>query len=139
MSRVLKPGGVFFLDGPNRLSPGWAVEDPHYRIAGISLLSKRLGKWWVVDVRKIASSYDVGVFPEYSLLVKTLRKQGLVILESNHDSYLLKILDDPGRIRSKLKRVILYTASFIGLSQSIAVALRNTKPSFWIVGQKIFK
>ncbi len=136
MARVLRKGGMFFLDGPNRLSPRWFLEDPHYRIAAVSVMPKAIGSWWVVRVRRLAQHYDVGVFPIYSVLVNMLRRHGLHVLESGHNSYLLSVLDDPSRVRHGLKRALLTAGSRLGVNRALAGVLRNTAASFWIVGTK---
>lgn len=136
MSRVLKRGGAFFLDGPNRLSPHWLLEDPHYRIAGISAMPRRMGEWWVVRVRKVSPSYDVGVFPIFSRLVRNLGRHGLRMIDSDHNSYLLSVLTNPHRVQSASKRAALSAGSMIGLNGVLAALLRNTLPSFSIVGIK---
>lgn len=136
MSRVLKKGGAFYLDGPNRLSPHWLREDPHYRIAGISAMPRRMGHWWVVKVRKISPTYDVGVFPIFSRLVKGLKRHGLRMTDSDHNSYLLSVLTNPQRVQSPRKRAALTATKAIGLNGLISAVLRDTLPSFSIVGVK---
>jgi 2-polyprenyl-3-methyl-5-hydroxy-6-metoxy-1,4-benzoquinol methylase len=136
LARVLRKGGVFFLDGPNRLSPRWFIQDPHYRIAAVSVMPEAIGRWWVVKVRRLAQHYSVGVFPIFSVLVKTLERHGLTVLESGHNSYLLSVLVDPKRVRKGPKRTLLAAGSRLGINRALAAVLRNTTASFWIVGTK---
>jgi len=70
MARVLRPGGYALINAPNRLSPALFLSDPHYQIMAVSALPRFIAKWWVVDVRKIAKHYGVGVFPIYSQLIR---------------------------------------------------------------------
>jgi len=81
MMRVLRPGGRLYLDGPNRLSPHWLRRDPHYAMAGISVLPPSLGSWWVTRVRKYPS-YDVGRFPIAQVIERRLRRNGARIVWS---------------------------------------------------------
>ena len=78
MARVLAPGGVLFLQGPNRFSPRWFLRDPHYQMTGISVLPPAIGRWYVTRVRN-RPRYDVGVFPVGARVVRRLQRLGLVI------------------------------------------------------------
>jgi 2-polyprenyl-3-methyl-5-hydroxy-6-metoxy-1,4-benzoquinol methylase len=84
IARVLRPGGVVYLQGPNRFSPRWFARDPHYRMAGISVLPPALGAFYVTRVRR-RPRYDVGVFPIGSRVVRTLEKNGLEVIASPYD------------------------------------------------------
>lgn len=76
--RVLAPGGLLWLQGPNRFSPRWFLRDPHYQMAGISVLPPGVGRWYVTQVRG-RPRYDVGVFPVGSLVVRRLEKLGMIV------------------------------------------------------------
>lgn len=78
VARVLTPGGTLFLQGPNRFSPHWLASDPHYRMAGISVLPPALGRFYVTKVRG-RPRYDVGVFPVGSRVVSLLERLGFDI------------------------------------------------------------
>jgi 2-polyprenyl-3-methyl-5-hydroxy-6-metoxy-1,4-benzoquinol methylase len=77
-ARVLKKGGLFILQGPNRWSPRWFVRDPHYQMFGISVLPQKVGRWYVTKVRGLPS-YDVGVFPVALQTQNHLKSLGLRI------------------------------------------------------------
>ena len=81
MSRVLRPGGIAYVLGPNRFAPQWFVSDPHYRLAGASVLSRGLGRRYV-EWRRGRTGYDVGEFPIGSTVARTLRESGLDVLQS---------------------------------------------------------
>lgn len=84
-ARVLRPdGGVLYVQGPNRLSPRWLLRDPHYQMAGISVLPPALGRFYVTRVRR-RPRYDVGVFPVGSRVARTLARLGFALLESPYD------------------------------------------------------
>jgi hypothetical protein len=99
-------------------------------------MPQAIGRWWVVKVRPLAQHYGVGVFPIFSVLVKTLEQHGLTVLESGHNSYLLSVLVDPKRVREGPKRALLAAASRLGINRALAAVLRDTTASFRIVGTK---
>lgn len=76
LARVLAPGGTLYLQGPNRWSPHWWWRDPHYGLAGISMLPEALARWYVTRVRG-RPRYDVSVFPVGSSVYRALREAGL--------------------------------------------------------------
>ena len=78
VARVLAPGGLLYLQGPNRFSPRWFLRDPHYQMTGISVLPPDLGRWYVTRVRK-RPRYDVGVFPVGARVLERLERAGLEI------------------------------------------------------------
>lgn len=81
LARVLRPGGLAYVLGPNRFSPEWFVSDPHYQLMGASVLSHAVGKAYV-EWRRGRPGYDVGVFPVGIHVARTLRLAGLEIVES---------------------------------------------------------
>jgi 2-polyprenyl-3-methyl-5-hydroxy-6-metoxy-1,4-benzoquinol methylase len=82
MLRVLKPGGEFYLDMPNRFAPHDFLRDPHYQLFGVSVLPHRLGEFYVTKVRRFPE-YEVGVFPIASVIERTLLRNGAVITSSS--------------------------------------------------------
>ncbi len=76
VARVLAPGGLLWLQGPNRFSPRWLARDPHYQMTGISVLPPSIGRWYVTRVRG-RPRYDVGVFPVGARVVQRLERLGL--------------------------------------------------------------
>ncbi|MFO0609587.1 MAG: class I SAM-dependent methyltransferase [Polyangiales bacterium] len=84
LARVLRPGGVLYLFGPNRLSPANLRADPHYRLAGVSAMPHALGRWYVTKVRGFPR-YDVGVLPVGARVSRWLRDDGLTLVRSPAD------------------------------------------------------
>jgi len=136
ISRVLKPGGIVAINGPNRLSPQLFFSDPHFHVFGVSILPPSIGKWWVVDVRKLSTHYDVGTFPIYSFLVRRLKREGIAVIASPQAHYMLNLLQYPDRIRSTFKRQLIKALSYVSLNKLLASAVRNTVPIFLIIGRK---
>jgi len=78
-ARVLAPGGVLYVQGPNRLSPKWFVSDPHYEMFGISVLPPTVGRFYVTRVRG-RPRYDVGTFPVGASVLRSVRRLGLEVI-----------------------------------------------------------
>jgi SAM-dependent methyltransferase len=81
IARVLAPGGVAYVYGPNRLAPEWLARDPHYGLAFASVMPHGLGRRYV-EWRRNKPGYDVGVFPIGSSVARTLARAGLVLEDS---------------------------------------------------------
>jgi len=80
IARVLRKGGVLYLQFPNRLSLENLKCDPHYGLFGISILSPSLGRRYVVTIRRRSRSYDVGTFPIAACTLRSLRDSGVEII-----------------------------------------------------------
>lgn len=84
LARVLRPGGVLYLFGPNRLSLANLRADPHYQLALVSAMPPRLGRWYVTKVRGFPR-YDVGVLPVGGAVARWLDEDGLRVVHSAED------------------------------------------------------
>lgn len=84
IARVLRPGGTLYLFGPNRLSPANLRADPHYQLAGVSVLPEALGRFYVTKVRGFPR-YDVGVLPVGGVVARWLAQDGLRVTHSAAD------------------------------------------------------
>lgn len=112
MLRVLKPGGRFYLDGPNRFAPTHLKSDQHYQLPGVSWLPHWLGKFYIERVRKFPS-YEVGVFPIASVIERRLNRNGAIITASSRT-------DEPSRKYRRLPKPVQF----------------NLASKFWFVGTK---
>ncbi|MBL8681080.1 MAG: methyltransferase domain-containing protein [Myxococcales bacterium] len=81
IARVLAPGGVAYVYGPNRFSPHWLKSDPHYGLALASVLPNELGRRYV-EWRRGKKGYDVGVFPVGNHVANVLSRAGLELVDS---------------------------------------------------------
>ena len=81
IARVLRPGGVAYVLGPNRYAPQWFVRDPHYQLVGASVMPNWLGRRYV-EWRRGKPGYDVGVFPVGTAVASTLTRAGLTLVDS---------------------------------------------------------
>jgi ubiquinone/menaquinone biosynthesis C-methylase UbiE len=79
--RVLKPGVWIYIQFPNLLSLPNIFSDLHYGLFGVSLLPSRIGEWYVVSLRKKASTYQVGSFPIASRIVGLLNRLDIEIIK----------------------------------------------------------
>lgn len=84
LARVLRPGGTLFLLGPNRLSPRLFWRDPHYQLAGVSVMPEALGRFYVTRMRGFPR-YDVGVLPVGARVAAWLAHDGLTVTRSAQD------------------------------------------------------
>lgn len=85
-ARVLVPGGVLYLDGPNRFSPGMLWSDPHYQLAGVSILPGWLARAYTTRVRGFPS-YDAETFPVATQTVRWLKEDGFELLDGHPRSF----------------------------------------------------
>jgi 2-polyprenyl-3-methyl-5-hydroxy-6-metoxy-1,4-benzoquinol methylase len=76
MARVLKPGGLCFMSGPQRFGLRFFLHDPHYGHFGIAPLPGRWASW---IARKVYSErvYEVETLPSLRWLYRELRRNGL--------------------------------------------------------------
>jgi ubiquinone/menaquinone biosynthesis C-methylase UbiE len=81
IARVLAPGGIAYVYGPNRFAPEWFASDPHYGLALASVLPNDLGRRYV-EWRRKKPGYDVGVFPVGTSVARTMERAGLRIVDS---------------------------------------------------------
>jgi len=94
--RVLRPGGVLYIDGPNRFSPRNFWSDPHYQLVGVSALPAWLSRAYVTKVRRFPT-YDAETFPLGSAICQMLEARGFS---------LLPVLDaKPRRMPALLRRI----------------------------------
>lgn len=83
ITRVLRPGGVAYVSFPNYFSPANLRADPHFQLAGVSVLPPALGEWYVVKVRRAAPDYHVGVLPVAALLARRFHAEGMDVVWQN--------------------------------------------------------
>jgi len=81
VGRVLRPGGLAYVSFPNYLSVRNLRSDPHFSLAGVSLLPPRLGRWYVTKVRARSEGFGVGWLPIAAVLSRFLQRHGLQVIE----------------------------------------------------------
>jgi SAM-dependent methyltransferase len=108
--RVLRPGGLLYMVTPKPFSLYSLWNDPHYDLAGLVLLPRRLQIWYFERLRGGGEgTYDVGVIPTRWRLRSLLRAAGFEWTISPRElwvSYLRDRISRPAEVRPGPKRVL---------------------------------
>jgi SAM-dependent methyltransferase len=108
--RVLRPGGILYQVTPKPFALYSLWNDPHYDLAGLVLLPRRLQIWYFERVRGGGKgTYDVGVIPPRWRLRRMLRRAGFEILVSPRElwiHYLRSRISRPEEVRPGIKRLL---------------------------------
>jgi SAM-dependent methyltransferase len=106
--RVLRPGGLLYMVTPKPFSLYSLWNDPHYDLAGLVLLPRRLQIFYFEKMRGGGEgTYDVGVIPTRWRLRRLLRGAGLEPIVSPRElwvNYLRDRTSRPDEVRPGLKR-----------------------------------
>ena len=106
--RVLAPGGLLYMVTPKPLSLYSLWNDPHYDLAGLVLMPRRMQIWYFEKVRGGGEgTYDVGVIPTRWRLRKLLKGAGFTPVVPPRDlwvHYLRNRIARPEEVRPGLKR-----------------------------------
>lgn len=106
--RVLRLDGVLYMVLPKPLALYSLWNDPHYDLAGLVLLPRRLQIWYFEEVRGGGEgTYDVGTIPTRWRLRRMLRKSGFEMVVDPRElwiHYLRKRIARPEEVRPGLKR-----------------------------------
>ena len=106
--RVLKPGGLLYMVTPKPFSVYSLWNDPHYDLAGLVLMPRRMQIWYFEQVRGGGKgTYDVGVIPTRRAIRKLLGEAGFRIRISPRElwiNYLRDRVSRPAEVRPGLKR-----------------------------------
>lgn len=106
--RVLKPGGLLYMVTPKPLALYSLWNDPHYDLAGLVLMPRRMQIWYFERVRGGGvGTYDVGVIPTRPMLRGLLRDAGFQVVVSPRElwvNYLRDRVSRPGEVRPGVKR-----------------------------------
>jgi len=108
--RVLRPDGLLYMVTPKPFSLHSLWNDPHYDLAGLVLLPRRLQIFYFEKIRGGgAGTYDVGVIPTRWRLQRLLREAGLQPIVSPRElwvNYLRDRTSRPAEVRPGLKRKV---------------------------------
>jgi 2-polyprenyl-3-methyl-5-hydroxy-6-metoxy-1,4-benzoquinol methylase len=106
--RVLRPGGLLYMVTPKPFALYSLWNDPHYDLAGLVLLPRRLQIWYFEKVRGGGEgTYDVGVIPTRWRLQGLLAEAGLTPIVSPRElwvNYLRDRVSRPEEVRPGAKR-----------------------------------
>ncbi|MEM2742063.1 MAG: class I SAM-dependent methyltransferase [Nitrososphaeria archaeon] len=87
--RVLKTKGIIYLQAPNKFSPYQIIHDGHYGLFGITLLPRRIAKWYVTKIRKRTQNYDVFELPTIWSLKRLSQNYNFKIYDCSEKYYAL--------------------------------------------------
>jgi ubiquinone/menaquinone biosynthesis C-methylase UbiE len=108
--RVLRPGGIFYAVTPKPLALYALWNDPHYDLAGLVLMPRRMQILYFERIRGGGKgSYDVGVIPTRRAARRLLKKMGFELIASPRDlwiRYLRYRISRPEEIRPGIKRKV---------------------------------
>jgi SAM-dependent methyltransferase len=108
--RVLRPGGFLYLVTPKPLALYSLWNDPHYDLAGLVLMPRRMQVWYFERVRGGGEgTYDVGIIPTRWRIRRLLREAGFALEVSPRElwvHYLKRRIGDPEQVRPGPKRTL---------------------------------
>ncbi|HSJ10260.1 MAG TPA: class I SAM-dependent methyltransferase, partial [Longimicrobiales bacterium] len=106
--RVLAPGGLLYLVTPKPFALYSLWNDPHYDMAGLVLMPRRMQVWYFERVRGAGKgAYDVGVIPTRRSVQRMLRDAGFTSVASPRDlwiRYLRNRIARPDEVKPGIKR-----------------------------------
>jgi SAM-dependent methyltransferase len=101
--RVLVPGGLLYLVTPKPFALASILSDPHYQLAGLTLMPRPLQVWYFERVRGGGKgNYGVGVIPTRAGVRRLLRRTGFAELTDARQlwvDYLRQRISDPGEVQ----------------------------------------
>jgi ubiquinone/menaquinone biosynthesis C-methylase UbiE len=108
IGRVLAPGGLLYMVTPKPLSLYSLWNDPHYDLAGLVLMPRRMQIWYFERMRGGGEgTYDVGVIPTRWRLRRLLGEAGFTPVVSPRElwvNYLRDRISRPEEVRPGAKR-----------------------------------
>jgi ubiquinone/menaquinone biosynthesis C-methylase UbiE len=106
--RVLKPGGLLYMVTPKPFSVYSLWNDPHYDLAGLVLMPRRMQIWYFEKIRGGGKgTYEVGVIPTRRKIRHLLDEAGFRITVSPRElwiNYLRDRVSRPEEVRAGIKR-----------------------------------
>ena len=93
IGRVLKTGGILFLDTPSRYSVLQLISDTHYGLFGISIMPRWLAAYYTVKIRKRHNKYNVDYLRTYRYLKRIFNKNNIVFFEDANITYLVNQIE----------------------------------------------
>jgi SAM-dependent methyltransferase len=123
IARVLRPGGVLWLNVPTRYHLPYIWREPHYNYFGIGLLPRALAAWYVARIRKAIPSsdlYEVERLPARLQTLSMVRQCGFEIVSGLGPT---AKLDHPEHIKVRRTRICVQQAIRLGLRAPLALFL----------------
>jgi ubiquinone/menaquinone biosynthesis C-methylase UbiE len=108
--RVLKPGGLLYLVTPKPFTPYSIWRDPHYDLAGLVLMPRRMQVWYFEKIRGGGQgNFGVGIIPTRRGVRRLLQEAGFRVTVSPRElwiHYLRDRVSRPQEVGSGIKRRI---------------------------------
>jgi 2-polyprenyl-3-methyl-5-hydroxy-6-metoxy-1,4-benzoquinol methylase len=102
--RVLAPHGLLYLVTPKPFALASIASDPHYQLAGLTLMPRALQVWYFERVRGGGrGNYGVGVIPTRAGVRRLLRQASFQVLTDPRQmwiDYLRGRIAEPGEVRA---------------------------------------
>jgi ubiquinone/menaquinone biosynthesis C-methylase UbiE len=106
--RVLAPSGLLYLVTPKPFALYSLWNDPHYDLAGLVLMPRRMQVWYFEKIRGGGSgTYDVGNIPTRRAAQKMIRDAGFDLVVGPRElwvRYLRNRMSQPEAVRQGIKR-----------------------------------
>ena len=134
VGRVLGPGGIAYILSPNKASVLNIVHDPHYRMLGVVLMPRRLGKLYVERIRRHERGYWVNHIPTKRWLRRELRRAGLspeLVVPPGFEK-----LRTPEAIRHPVARRAAVLAQRLGLASALPRLALAQYPTLTLLARK---
>ena len=113
--RVLVPGGLLYMVTPKPYALYSLWNDPHYDLAGLVLMPRRMQIWYFESIRGGgAGTYDVGIIPTRRVAARMLHEMGFEPVASPRElwiHYLRNRIATPTEVRPGVKRTL---STFLG-------------------------
>lgn len=87
ISALLRPGGVVYVQVGNKFSPDQLLADHHYKLPGITMLSRAQAiEYWTIRCRRDPSEYGVGYWREEKYYRNVFSRAGVTLHRADHFS-----------------------------------------------------
>jgi 2-polyprenyl-3-methyl-5-hydroxy-6-metoxy-1,4-benzoquinol methylase len=123
IARLLRPGGVLWLNVPTRYHLPYIWREPHYDYFGIGLLPRSVAAWYMTYIRKVipsVASYYVQRLPSRWQTLCFVRRCGFEILSGLGPT---EKLNTPERIGNNRTRVWVQQALRFGLRAPLTLTV----------------
>jgi len=137
MYRVLKPGGVVYIETGNSLWP----REEHYRIFWVPYTPKFIGKIYARLLGKNPSHLDHVHFIYRNDVLNKMEKAGFKEIEDKFKQYMSYKLTNPDFVKNCAFRKITKVFRVIGMNWLLTFLIVKIGfyPSLWLFGRKLSK
>ena len=135
---AVRKGGALVLSTPNCWAIANVLADPHWKLAGVTLMPRTIARWYVTQVRKVIRNYDVFNMINYRELLRMVQNLPCEVrCETRMD--MLNRIRNPELIHQPslrlLSAALLRNATIQRMGAWVYSLLAI--PSWWILAQKV--